>query len=257
MRNARWAWLGALAGGVLGLLMFAPATWLAAALSMASDGRLQALLPRGTVWSGSARLLLSGGAASRDALVLPGRVHWQLLPQWSGMQLQLRADCCTNEPLRITGALRWGGWTIAAADNTSQWPAQMLAGLGSPWNTLQAQGRIALTLQALSVEWFEGRAWVNGSVMLDALALSSQLSTLRPIGSYRLTLAGNGISGPPQLQLQTIEGSLQLSGQGRWTGGRWNFRGQASASAEDELVLGNLLNIVGRRQGALSIIAVD
>jgi general secretion pathway protein N len=59
------------------------------------------------------------------------------------------------------------------------------------------------------------------------------------------------------LQLQTLQGSLQLAGTGQLTGGRWNFRGQASATAGDELVLGNLLNIVGRRQGARSIIAVD
>jgi len=257
MGDTRWAWLGAVAGGALGLLVFAPAAWLAGAISTATDMRLQVLQPRGTLWAGSARLVLSGGAGSRDALVLPGRVQWQLRPRWTGLQLQLRADCCTGEPLRLTGALRWGGWTLEAVDHISQWPAQMLVGLGSPWNTLQAQGRVTLTLQGLSLEWVEGRARVNGSVSFDALALSSRLSTLRPIGSYRLHLAGNGESGSPELRLQTLEGSLQLSGQGQWTGARWNFRGQASASAQDELVLGNLLNIVGRRQGAVSIIALD
>lgn len=257
MRDARWAWLGAATGMVLGLLVFAPAAWLAGALHEATDTRLQAAQPRGTVWNGSARLVLSGGASSRDALVLPGRVHWQLRPTWTGAHLQLRADCCIPQPLQMTFALRWGGWALAWADNKSQWPAQVLAGLGSPWNTLQAQGRLQLTLQGLSLEWLAGRTRVSGRVSLDAMALSSRLSTLRPIGSYRLRLVGNGSAGPPELQLHTLEGSLQLSGQGRWTGGRWNFRGQASASAQDELVLGNLLNIVGRRQGALSIIAVD
>ena len=72
-----------------------------------------------------------------------------------------------------------------------------------------------------------------------------------------MQLVGRGDAAAPELQLQTLEGSLQLAGQGRWTGNRWNFRGQASASAENEPVLGNLLNIVGRRQGAVSIIALD
>ena len=257
MRETRWAWLGALAGMVLGLLAFAPASWLAAALHAGTDARLQAVQPRGTVWNGSARLVLSGGTASRDARVLPGRVYWQLRPTWTGLRLQVRAECCTPQPLETTLALRWGGWSLAWADNTSQWPAQALAGLGSPWNTLQAEGRLQLMLEGLSLEWLAGRMRVTGSMSLDALAFSSRLSTLRPIGSYRLRLIGNGSNGPPELQVQTLEGSLQLSGQGRWTGGRWNFRGQASASAQDELVLGNLLNIVGRRQGAVSIIAVD
>jgi len=256
MRDARWGWLGALAGVAFGLLVFAPASWLAGLLATGTDRHLLALQPRGTIWNGSARIVLSGGASSRDALVLPGRFSWQLRPRWTGLSLQLRADCCVPEPLVVAGP-RWGGWALAWADNTSQWPAAMLAGLGSPWNTVQAQGQLVLTLQGLSLEWVAGRPLLHGSASLDAMAVSSRLSTLQPIGSYRLRLVGNGQAEPPQLQLQTLEGSLQLSGSGQWTGGRWNFRGQASASADDQVVLGNLLNIVGRRQGAHSIIAVD
>lgn len=257
MRESRWAWLGGLTGVLLALIVFAPAAWLAAALTVGTEARLQALQPRGTLWNGSARLVLTGGGSSLDALALPGRVYWRLRPTWTGVRLQLRADCCTTEPLQMTLAVRPGAWTLTWRDNTSQWPAQVLAGLGSPWNTVQAQGRLALTLRGLSLEWAADRVRVQGSVSLDALALSSRLSTLRPIGSYRLRLLGNGSAGPPQLQLETLDGSLQLSGQGHWTGGRWNFRGQASASSEDQGVLGNLLNIIGRRQGAVSIIAVD
>jgi general secretion pathway protein N len=257
MRDLRWGWLGALAGVLLGMLLFAPASWLAGLLAAGSSGHLQAVQPRGTVWNGSARLVLAGGANSRDALVLPGRISWRLRPQWTGLSLQLHADCCLPVPMQLQAQPRWGGWALAWADNTSQWPAAMLAGLGSPWNTVQAQGQLVLTLQGLSLEWVEGRALLSGSVSLDALAVSSRLSTLQPVGSYRLELLGKGPAEPPQLKLQTLEGSLQLSGTGQWTGGRWNFRGQASASAETEPVLGNLLNIIGRRQGARSIIAVD
>ncbi|MCB2000796.1 MAG: type II secretion system protein N [Rhodoferax sp.] len=257
MRESRWAWLGAIAGIAAGVLAFAPAAWLAAALHAGTGGRVQAAQPRGTVWNGSARLVLAGGAGSQDARVLPGRMAWQLRPTWTGARLQLRAECCMTRALDMTLALRWGGGSLAWADHDSQWPAQALVGWGAPWNTLQAEGRLLLTLQGLSLEWLAGRTRVTGSLSLDALALSSRLSTLRPIGSYRLRLIGNGSNGPPELQLQTLEGSLQVSGQGRWTGARWNFRGQASASAQDQVVLGNLLNIVGRRQGAVSIIAVD
>ncbi len=157
----------------------------------------------------------------------------------------------------MTVAWRANGWALAWADSTSQWPADMLAGLGAPWNTVQPRGRLELTVQGLSLEWSAGRAQVQGRVTLDALALATRLSTLRPVGSYRLQLGGDGPADPPRLQLQTLQGSLQLTGTGQWTGTRWNFRGQASASAGDEQVLGNLLNIVGRRQGARSIIALD
>ncbi len=151
MRDIRWAWLGILTGALLGLLLFAPAVWLAARSSAASSGQVQALETRGTVWNGSARLVLSGGASSRDALVLPGRVVWQLRPQWMGMRLQLLADCCTVQPLQLAAVLQRDGWTLALADNTSQWPAQVLAGLGSPWNTVQPRGQLRLSAARLVI----------------------------------------------------------------------------------------------------------
>jgi general secretion pathway protein N len=48
---------------------------------------------------------------------------------------------------------------------------------------------------------------------------------------------------------------LQLSGQGEWAP-RLRFRGQASATPEAEAALANLLNIIGRRQGAVSLISI-
>ena len=255
--EARWATAGALLGALLVLVVWAPALWLATAVRLATDDRLQIVQPRGTFWQGSGQLLLSGGAFSRDAGLLPDRVHWQIVPRWGGLQLQLQAACCTAEPLRITVRPRWGGWQLVWDNNTSHWPAQVLAGLGAPWNTVQPQGQLKLAVQGLSLEWLDGRIRMDGSVTLDALGLSSRLSTLRPIGSYRLRLVGSGLTSPPLLQLQTLEGSLRLTGQGQWNGTRWGFRGEASAVVEDVPVLGNLLNIVGRRQGNRSLIAVD
>ena len=73
------------------------------------------------------------------------------------------------------------------------------------------------------------------------------------MGSYRFTLLG----GPsPSLELTTLEGSLQLSGQGQWVGQRLRFKGVASAAPDRVEALSNLLNILGRRDGARSIITV-
>ena len=92
--------------------------------------------------------------------------------------------------------------------------------------------------------------------VLDALGMSTSLSTLRPIGSYRLSLTGGANRAAPVLQLQTLEGELSLSGNGLWTGSHWSFKGEASAAPERESVLGNLLNMVGRRQGPRSVISL-
>jgi general secretion pathway protein N len=73
------------------------------------------------------------------------------------------------------------------------------------------------------------------------------------MGSYRITVNGGATS---TLQLATLEGSLQLSGSGRWVGSRLRFEGVASAAPEREAALSNLLNIIGRRNGARSIITI-
>ena len=39
----------------------------------------------GTIWSGSAITVLTGGANSHDASVLPTRLEWTLRPRWNGV----------------------------------------------------------------------------------------------------------------------------------------------------------------------------
>jgi general secretion pathway protein N len=155
MSDQRWPLVGLVLGVLMGVTVFAPASWMAAMLGQVTGSRLQLSQPRGTLWRGDAQLVLSGGKASREALVLPGRVSWRLRPQWTGLVLRLAADCCTTEPLLLSARLRWGAWSLALADNRSQWPAQVLAGLGAPWNTLQPQGRMVISSKGLSVEWLD------------------------------------------------------------------------------------------------------
>lgn len=250
-------WLWALAGGAAGLLvalvLFAPARWLAAALDEATSGHLVLAQARGTVWDGTAQLVLAGGAGSRDAAALPGRVHWQLRPAWAGVSARIDMACCTPSPVDMKVSFTPGGAQLVVADGQSQWPAAVLAGLGTPWNTLQPEGQLGLSTQGLSVEWIEGRLIMAGRAQLEASQISSRLSTLRPMGSYRFTLNGGTTS---TLQLDTIEGSLQLTGSGRWVGSRLRFEGVATAAPEREAALSNLLNIIGRRSGPRSIITV-
>ena len=147
----------------------------------------------------------------------------------------------------------WGSLRLRVADSQSQWPAAVLAGLGTPWNTVQPQGQLGLSTQGLVLAWSSGRLGVEGSARLDAQGLSSRLSTLRPMGSYRLALQG---SATPGFTLETLEGALQLSGAGQWVGGRLRFEGVATASPDRLDALANLLNILGQRDGARSIIKV-
>jgi general secretion pathway protein N len=254
-RGALWTWAaaGAVVGLVSALLAFAPARWLATAVERGTGGQVLLADVRGTVWNGSALWILTGGPGSTDAAALPGRIAWQLRPRWDGAAASLRAECCTPQPLPVRAHWRPGGLRLQFGDAVSQWPAGVTAGLGTPWNTLQLDGEVRLATQGLSVEWVAGRPVVAGRAELVASRVASRLSTLRPMGSYRMTLQGGTQA---TLRLETLEGSLQLSGEGQWVGGRLRFRGEASAAPEREAALANLLNIIGRRTGARSLIAI-
>lgn len=250
----RWAAAGAVVGLVVATVVFAPARWLAAVVEQMSDQRVSLAGAHGSVWNGASQLVLSGGTGSGAGVALPGQIQWRIRPSWTGLQLTIQADCCTPQPLQLqvhASGLAQARATLA--DGRSQWPAGLLSGLGTPWNTIQLQGQLEASTRDLTVEWSQGRLALGGQLQLDALNVSSRLSTLSPMGSYRIQLQG----GPePRLQLATLDGALQLSGQGEWLGQRLRFRGEASAAPERVEALSNLLNIVGRRDGARSIITV-
>jgi len=246
-----WALAGVLLGLLLSMLVFAPARWLASAVRQASHGQVLLEDARGTVWSGSAQFTLTGGAGSPAAARLPSRLVWTLQPGEGGMVLRLQTRCCLAQPWRIELVPRWAGVQVRLSDAPSNWPAQLLSGLGTPFNTLAPEGQLALSTHGLTFTWAAGRLQVAGQARLDAQDLASRLSTLRPMGSYRLTLAGGAV---PELSLATLQGSLQLSGRGTWVGGKLRFVGEASSGPQHQAALSNLLNIIGRRNGARSII---
>ena len=252
-----WALLGALLGLGLALLVWAPARWLAWGVAQASQDQVQWLNPRGTVWQGSAQLLLSGGAGSRQPQALPGRLHWSLSPTWTGLRLGWRADCCMTQAASLQAALGWNTLRLQASDHRSNWPAALLTGLGAPWNTLQAEGELQLRTEALQLHWAQGRLQMQGLLELNLQGMSSRLSPVRPMGSYRVALTGTAEGTPtPGLDLSTLQGPLLLSGQGQWVGQRLRFTGEARAAEGHEAAFDNLLNILGRRQGARSLLSL-
>jgi general secretion pathway protein N len=249
-----WAAAAALLGLAGALVLFAPARWAAAAVAQATHGQVLLAEARGTVWNGSARLVVTGGAGSRDAASLPSPIAWTLRPAAAGLRLQVASACCTPQPLVMRLSPRIGGGVLGIEDGAaSAWPAGLLAGLGTPWNTLQPEGELQLRTQGLVLRWNQGRLEIGGQAEMTAQHLSSRLATVRPLGSYRMVLEGGTT---PMLVLSTLEGPLQLSGRGQWVGGRLRFTGEAVATPERETALSNLLNIIGRRSGARSIITI-
>lgn len=259
MTRRRWAVLGACAGLALGLVAFAPAAWLAAGVARATAGQLQLADARGTVWSGSAVTVLSGGRDSRDAVALPGRLEWSLGLAGTAFELRARQACCLHAQPRLRfapGFARWRLELLPAAGSAliGHWPAAWLAGLGTPWNTMQLDGELRLSSPGLVVETVQGRWQLAGSAVLELQHMASRLSTLPVLGSYRMVLATP--DAVPRLTLTTLDGALRLTGNGEWLASGLRFRGEATAAPGAEAALANLLNIIGRRQGTRSLIAI-
>lgn len=257
----RWSVAGSIAGALLCLIMFAPASWLANAIEQSTGGRLLLADARGSIWSGSALPVLTGGRGSRDSSALPGRVEWSSGLSGTSLALHLRQACCLNGVVTLNLQPGIGSAKITLASDSSgwiaRWPAAWLGGLGTPWNTLQLDGLVRLSTQQLSLEWVLGRWHQTGQLAFDFVSLSSRVSTVEPLGTYRFSVTGGAArSGVSSLRLSTQEGALMLTGEGTLDGGRAHFRGSAKAAPGRESALDNLLNIIGRRQGAQSVISI-
>jgi len=257
----RIALIGVAVGALLALLCFAPAAWLARAVASATDQHLLLADARGSIWSGSAVPVLTGGPGSRDASALPGRLAWSLgLHLGTGgpaLTVHARQACCIQGELQLRVRPGLGTLKLTLPPSTGvvgQWPAAWLIGLGTPFNTMQLAGTLRLSsANGLEFETARGRWLLGGSAALVMDEMSSPVTTLPTLGSYRLDLTGGAIT---KLVLSTLAGPLRLSGSGQFTAGGVRFRGEARADAGSENALNNLLNIIGRRHGAVAVLSI-
>jgi general secretion pathway protein N len=259
--STRLAWLGAGVGTLLALITQAPAYWLTQAVATATADRVLLQEPRGTVWQGSAQWVLHNAPSSA---ALPTRVQWQIAPaiDWPNARLALRlaisSACCTTQPVQVDVSPLWRGVRVAVNDQTSSWPASWLVGLGAPWNTVQPDGLLQLQTRQLAWSQQSGSQKLQGQAELQLQQLSTRLSTLNPLGTYRLVLNSQLYNGNDTMsvKLDTLDGSLRLQGDGRPQQGRWTFNGEASTAPDAQGALSNLLNILGQRRGDKSILKI-
>jgi general secretion pathway protein N len=265
--SLRWSVAGAVTGALISAIAFAPAAWLASAVSGATRQQFMLVEARGTVWSGSAVAVLTGGEGSRDASALPGRLAWSLRPRGLALEVRLSQPCCLSGNVAILLRPGMGRWTTELLPTSvpiGQWPGSWLSGLGTPWNTVQIGGTLRLLSSGLTLESVQGRWRMTGSADVELMGASSRLSTLDTLGSYRLSLQGQPSSpgAKPEtddmvkITLTTVEGALQVNGTGTWGPGVFHFLGEAGSRDADESALTNLLNLIGRREGARSVISI-
>jgi general secretion pathway protein N len=167
--------------------------------------------------------------------------------------MELANDKALAQPVRITGS--WSQWQVSAGELLL--PAEGLAGLGAPLNTLAPSGVIKLSWNLLDIARQGQTVAVQGRTVLSLTDMGSRMSPIKPLGSYEMAMDWRGQRA--DLILRTVRGALLLSGSGNLENGRLRFSGQAQAADGYEDTLGNLLNLLGQRRmvNGKNIIALE
>ena len=248
----------ALAGAVAALFTvaaLAPAQWADLAIRSATRGRVELAEARGTIWNGSATLVLASGEG-RDSVRagLPDPLSWHLsaLRLLTGtLDLTLQHPSALAAPVRLTATV---GGRVEVGPASLRLPAAMLTGLGAPWNTVRPGGIVSLRTEGLQLS----PGQLQGSLSLEWEYASSALTPVSPIGHYRLQTSGQYPG--TRLELQTISGPLELTGSGTiGEGGRLRFQGiarpLAAADPATKTQLTGLISLLGRREGDAAILS--
>jgi general secretion pathway protein N len=255
MRRALlWLVLAALAVA-LTVLVFLPAAWLGPLVEKQTGGRLTLGDAQGTLWRGSAFVGGAPGEGGAVTPLLPGRFSWRLSPLvlLGKVHMELANPEALSQPVRLDGS--WSQWQVSPGELLL--PAEGLAGLGAPLNTLAPSGTIRLKWNLLDLMRQQQMVAVNGRTVLSMTDMGSRMSPVKPLGSYEMAMDWRGQQA--DMSLRTIRGALLLSGRGALQNGRLQFSGQAEAASGYEETLGNLLNLLGQRRmvNGKNIIALE
>lgn len=253
---ARWlavAFAGVLAA-VFVLAAFAPASFADLALERATAGRMRLADSAGSVWQGEGRLVLPDLVATQPdrpgtGLVLPGRVRWRVqpLPLLLGIIDAVLEVDGMPAPVRVNGDL--SEWRVGAGSLAL--PEIDLASLGSPWNTIRPVAGVSVRWDPLTIR----AGSLEGKASIELRDAASAMTQIRPLGSYRIDLAGSGRE--LSLALVTLTGDLRLEGKGRWDSRAGvGFTAYAWADGPVRAQLQNLLGLIGGLEGDRTVIRI-
>lgn len=240
---------------VMTVLFLAPAAWLVPMVERQTKGRLTLGDAQGTLWHGSAFIGASAAASEPVTPLLPGRFAWDISPMilLGRVDVTLENPEALARPVAATGGL--SEWEVSGSAITL--PAERLAGLGAPFNTIQPSGQMRLNWNPLLLTRSGNAVDVRGTGTIELIEIASRLSPVKPLGNYLAAIDLRGQEG--SMQLKTDKGPMVLAGSGTFRNGRLQFSGTAEAEPGHEETLSNFLNLLGqrRREGDKNVIALE
>lgn len=240
-RRLRYLTLGLLTYIVF-LVVLLPAGWLGWGVARLSDSRVFIDNGRGTIWHGSGHLFVRDTKGTVQDF---GRAEWDIdtlqLLLLRG-QVRLRTSGPQSD---IFATLRLTPWGLSLNDTRLSTSAALASTLYAAAGIFAPQGLLRVRTDRLAF----GRDGLKGKAEIYWDKAGSALSSVQPLGNYRLDLSANGKDA--KLQLATVDGALDLSGQGRWQvigNGQLQLTGIAQAK-QQSAELQPLLQLMGRDVG--------
>ncbi len=222
------------------LAIMAPASLLDELVRHYSQGRLAMANTSGTIWKGAAIPVLITGDGH---LIATQYLRWDIdfLPLLKGMiRARLLWD---DQPQGSATEVQVSGGQVELSHALIPLPARLLNETSPILKPAEFRGQLEIRSNHLVYS----RRGMDGVAIADWLNAGSALSSIDPLGNYRLRLngAGNSVS----VDLSTTSGVLVLDGQGKWSAASGlDFQGRARASAGNQERLNELLRNLGPEQ---------
>ena len=237
-------WLYAVFGLVFYLLFLIieiPASWFAWALNYYSHNTVRLDPLSGSLWHGKGRLVIYYPQTVPNDF---GQTEWYINPLWlfaGHVQLSLQAN---HQDRQIKTTLGVARNSFMLKNTEAEFPAAFAAQLYTPLSLISPQGKVRITTTELMVTPEK----MEGTAALEWLNSGSSLSSVQPLGDYRLDITGTEKNA--NLKLTTLHGDLELIGQGQWQPqtGQVQINGSALPHARAS-ELESLLNMIGPDQG--------
>jgi general secretion pathway protein N len=243
MKKTRWLFyvIFGLVFYLLFLIIEMPASWFAWGLNRYTQGTVRLDPIAGSLWGGKGRLVIYYPPIKPHEF---GQTEWRINPFWliiGRVQLSVQADQ-QDKRIKTTLGVSKGSFTLK--DTVAEFPAAFVAQLYAPLSLISPQGKVRINTEGLTLSPDK----VDGVAVLEWLNAGSGLSSVQPLGDYRLEIMGTEKNA--NLKLTTLRGDLEFTGQGQWQPqtGQVQINGSALPRARTG-ELESMLNMLGADQG--------
>jgi general secretion pathway protein N len=243
MKKTRWLLyvIFGLVFYLLFLIVEMPASWFAWGLNRYTQGTVRLDPTAGSLWSGKGRLVIYYPPTTPHEF---GQTEWRINPLWlvaGRVQLTLQTSHGDRQIKTTLGVARN---SFMLKDIEAEFPAAFAAQLYTPLSLISPQGKVRINAEDLTLSPDK----IEGAAALEWLNAGSSLSSVQPLGDYRLEITGADKNA--SLKLATLRGDLEFTGQGLWQihAGQAQISGSALPRARAG-ELESLLNMIGADQG--------